>query len=89
MFTKLVCEKLESEKQMSNSDIAEILVREHSTGDPKKNDNIRRRVYDALSVIQAIGLAEKHGKVYVWVGRPSISSTSEDKPMLSRMERIV
>ena len=56
-------------------------------------------MYDALSVIQAIGLAEKHGKVYVWVGRPSISSSSEDKPvsgeaaegniqMLSRMERM-
>ncbi|OAO16594.1 transcription factor Dp [Blastocystis sp. ATCC 50177/Nand II] len=65
-FTKLVCEKLEREKEMSNTDIAETLVQEHTTGDAKKNDNIRRRVYDALSVINAIGLAEKRGKTYVW-----------------------
>ena len=38
-------------------------------------------MYDALSVIQAIGLAEKRGKVYVWVGRPSIMATPEDKPV--------
>ena len=59
-----------------------MLVKEHTTGDPKKvalsihtdlqNDNIRRRVYDALSVIHAVGLAEKRGKTFIWMGRPSI-----------------
>ncbi|KAK8816629.1 hypothetical protein WA538_002490 [Blastocystis sp. DL] len=84
-YTKYVCEKLEQEHEISNTDIADMLVKEHTTGDPKKNDNIRRRVYDALSVIHAVGLAEKRGKTFIWIGRPSIPSPDSSSALCRKL----
>ncbi|KNB42462.1 transcription factor-like protein [Blastocystis sp. subtype 4] len=64
-----------------------MLVKEHTTGDPKKNDNIRRRVYDALSVIHAVGLAEKRGKTFIWMGRPSIPQPDNSSAIKRKLGR--
>lgn len=93
IFTKLVCEKLQENLEMSNSSIADVLVREYSTGDEKKNENIRRRVYDALSVIQAVGLAEKNGKTYKWIGKPTLGNMNDSsnsiRDEVNRLKQVV
>jgi hypothetical protein len=47
--------------------VAECLVRELEFPDEK---NIRRRVYDALNVLMAMGIITKNKKTITWVGLP-------------------
>ncbi|KAK8813328.1 hypothetical protein WA158_002920 [Blastocystis sp. Blastoise] len=68
LFTDLVCRKLRLEGTVTSNEIAERLVKENGGVDGKVDDNIRRRVYDALNVLLAVGIAKKDGKYIKFAG---------------------
>lgn len=79
-FAIRVCEKVESKQLTSYNDVADELV--HETLNPSAyvapdreydEKNIRRRVYDALNVLCAIGVIEKDRKAIRWKGLPRAS----------------
>jgi hypothetical protein len=71
-FSYRVSMKVEEKGCTSYNEVADELVhdmaREHPTYDQK---NIRRRVYDALNVLMAIGVIAKEKKLIRWIGLPS------------------
>lgn len=68
-FSSKVCEKVESKGRTTYNEVADELVLElrHREGDEK---NIRRRVYDALNVLMAVGIFTKEKKDIFWRGLP-------------------
>ena len=77
-FSWRVRAKVEEKKTTTCAEVAKELVDEHEAeaGTPKADisKNIRRRVYDALNVMVAIGLIIKQKKTIRWVGLPSAAS---------------
>jgi hypothetical protein len=78
-FSIQVCEKLRQKGSSTYNDIANLLVEEAkldpimtSLLDPKKHadeeKNIRRRIYDALNVLMAVGVIQRDNKLIVWKG---------------------
>lgn len=83
-FTMRLCEKIEQKSEMTHNEIADELIadlrEEHKAGQfdsPVKEKNVRRRVYDALNVLDAIGVVSKDKKHVEWVGWPGKKSDSE------------
>jgi len=77
-----VCEKVESKGRTTYNEVADELVAEftnpdspHISPDQQQYDekNIRRRVYDALNVLMAMGIILKDKKDIQWKGLPSAS----------------
>ncbi|XP_024391963.1 transcription factor-like protein DPB isoform X1 [Physcomitrium patens] len=81
-FSMKVCEKVESKGRTTYNEVADELVAEftnpdspHVSPDQQQYDekNIRRRVYDALNVLMAVGIILKDKKDIQWKGFPSAS----------------
>lgn len=71
-FSWRVCMKVEEKGCTSYNEVADELVREMSYDSPTYDQkNIRRRVYDALNVLMAIGVITKDKKLIRWIGLPS------------------
>jgi transcription factor Dp-1 len=73
-FSKLVCDKVKEAGTTTHSEVADRLVSElleNASENPRKEKNIRRRIYDALNVLQAAGVLAKSNKSITWVGLPS------------------
>ncbi|KAF8746774.1 hypothetical protein HU200_013321 [Digitaria exilis] len=87
IYSFSVCEKVESKGRTTYNEVADELVAEFS--DPNINidspnpdnpsaqqydeKNIRRRVYDALNVLMAVGIISKDKKEIQWIGLPKTS----------------
>jgi transcription factor Dp-1 len=77
-FSLKVCEKVEQQKVTTYNKVADDLVHELTNpatagiGNKKAYDekNIRRRVYDALNVLMAMGIITKEKKKITWIGLP-------------------
>ena len=74
-YSQKVCEKVEQQKTTTYNHVADELVREltnHPVAQGKAFDekNIRRRVYDAINVLVAIGVLIKDRKDIKWGGLP-------------------
>lgn len=82
-FSMLVLQKVEELGETTYNEVADAIVaslRDKPTADmakgkPRSDQNIKRRVYDALNVLQAMNIIEKQKKAITWVGLPSQSTT--------------
>jgi len=82
-FSMLVLKKVEERGQTSYNEVADDVVAsiramptdDMKNGKPRSDQNIKRRVYDALNVLQAMKIIEKQKKIITWVGLPSQSTT--------------
>lgn len=93
-FSMRVCSKVESKGRTTYNEVADELVtelsRDSSTGDDivqYDEKNIRRRVYDAINVLMAMGAIEKEKKEIIWKGFPngnclSLESCSRERQQL-------
>ena len=75
-FSTRVCKKVEEKQKTSFNEVADEIVHDfvksqESGGKPHNEKNIRRRVYDALNVLMAMGVITKKRKAIVWKGLPS------------------
>ena len=74
-FSMRVCEKVEEKMHTSYNEVANELVEELRLAAQQANTefdekNVRRRVYDALNVIEAVGIITKKKKEIFWSGYP-------------------
>lgn len=74
-FSIKVCEAVESRGVTTYTEVADAVVHEHYTEGKHDEKNIRRRVYDALNVLTAIGAIEKDKKEIKWLGWPQLQNT--------------
>jgi len=84
LFSLKVCEKVEQKRRTTYNEVADEVVDEVCRGmieieSTSKNistehKNIRRRVYDALNVLRAMGIISKEKKEIRWIGLPSSAS---------------
>lgn len=76
-FSAKVCEKVRSKRRTTYNEVADELVAElrHGVADEK---NIRRRVYDALNVLMAVGVFTKVKKDIFWRGFPETPKRKVD-----------
>lgn len=78
-FSLKVCEKVEARNTTTYNEVASLLVKDLTDPETVGLDgnkvydekNVRRRVYDALNVLLAIGIISKEKKTIQWVGLPS------------------
>ncbi|GKV05808.1 hypothetical protein SLEP1_g17774 [Rubroshorea leprosula] len=77
-ISSIVCKKLESKgsttyAEIANEIAAEVSERHNNAGasSDKFHENVRRRVYDALNVLEASDIITKEEKAYQWKGLPS------------------
>lgn len=97
-FSLKVCEKVQSKGVTTYNEVADELVAElqkmAAEGQAEgmgNNKNIRRRVYDALNVLMAMGIITKEKKEIRWVGLPTNSRQDLHKIEVDqevRLERI-
>ncbi|KAH9532189.1 hypothetical protein CY35_19G077200 [Sphagnum magellanicum] len=86
-FSLKVCEKVESKGRTTYNEVADELVSEFTNPDsprisPDQDEkNIRRRVYDALNVLMAMGIILKDKKDIQWKGLPSSASLDDDQEL--------
>jgi transcription factor Dp, invertebrate len=75
---------VEKKKKTTYNEVADDLVSDLSaeTGGPVDQKNIRRRVYDALNVLMAMGIIAKEKKEIQWIGLPT--NTKQDMEALER-----
>lgn len=71
-LTSHVMRVIEELKTSTYSDIASAVVEA-----TKQEGNKRRRVYDVLNVLVAMGILKKNGKTIQWMGEPSPSTNTE------------
>eukprot|EP01134_Creolimax_fragrantissima_P005911 CFRG5911T1 len=97
-FSGKVCEKVRVKGETTYNEVADELVGELTAEnigqDVKKggiydHKNIRRRVYDALNVLRALGIIDKKRKTISWVGLPTDSKVTvknlmEEKVAIAR-----
>mmetsp|Transcript_16802 Transcript_16802/g.44076 ORF Transcript_16802/g.44076 Transcript_16802/m.44076 type:complete len:374 (+) Transcript_16802:189-1310(+) len=74
-FSRRVCAKVEERGVTTYNEVADDLVQEFTSlrgnGASFDEKNIRRRVYDALNVLMAMGIISKEKKEIRWCGLPS------------------
>jgi predicted deacylase len=75
----LVRLKVEQKQLTSYNEVAEELVQECATRGNVDQKNIRRRVYDALNVLMAMGIISKEKKAITWIGLPEGSRMNLDQ----------
>eukprot|EP00727_Mastigamoeba_balamuthi_P010613 m51a1_g6174 hypothetical protein (440) ;mRNA; r:12065-13745 len=92
-FSMLVCKKVENRRVTTYNEVADELVAEGglssqessngaagaTTGSAAADQNIRRRVYDVLNVLIALGVITKEKKSIRWVGLPPNASDEAAK----------
>ena len=76
-----VCEKVQRKGTTSYNQVADELVVEFSAADkhilPNESaydQNVRRRVYNALNVLRAVSIISKEKKEIKWIGLPTNSA---------------
>ena len=82
LFARLVCSKVELRGRTTYNEVSDELVvdfskaEQHTGAGSRVMDekNIRRRVYDALNVLIALGIICKEDKCIVWRGVPGMTS---------------
>ncbi|TKR83212.1 hypothetical protein L596_016837 [Steinernema carpocapsae] len=86
-FTKRVCEKLKVKLEITYNQIADELVKEYfeELANPpagprlhEETKNIRRRIYDSLNVLMALGVIEKSRKSIKWIGMPRSDTGAQE-----------
>ena len=88
-FSMKVCAKVEQKQATSYNEVADELVQEFLQGEGEEivsggmkfdnEKNIRRRVYDALNVLQAAGIISKDKKDITWRGLPTTVDIELDR----------
>eukprot|EP00824_Muranothrix_gubernata_P005334 TRINITY_DN1686_c0_g3_i2.p1 TRINITY_DN1686_c0_g3~~TRINITY_DN1686_c0_g3_i2.p1 ORF type:complete len:508 (-),score=77.21 TRINITY_DN1686_c0_g3_i2:58-1581(-) len=76
-----VCEKVERKRCTTYNEVADELVAEFAreqVGSSPVDQNIRRRVYDALNVLMAMGIIQKERKDIHWRGLPTNARREHD-----------
>ncbi|CAG8501163.1 9354_t:CDS:2 [Paraglomus occultum] len=96
-FSKQVCDKVELKGVTTYNEVADELAEDFATqvlehgGAKVDQKNIRRRVYDALNVLMAMGIIQKDKKEIRWLGLPGErddgSSPSPSATMREELER--
>mmetsp|Transcript_26558 Transcript_26558/g.61152 ORF Transcript_26558/g.61152 Transcript_26558/m.61152 type:complete len:248 (-) Transcript_26558:1027-1770(-) len=85
-FSQKVCKRVEEKGHTSYNEVADELVdeflAEFAGGSGFDEKNIRRRIYDALNVLEAVGIISKEKKEITWKGLPS--SAHNDLEVLKR-----
>jgi transcription factor Dp-1 len=85
---------VESKGRTTYNEVADELVSEYTNPDsprisPDQDEkNIRRRVYDALNVLMAMGIILKDKKDIQWKGLPSSASLDDDQELHVRFSLI-
>ncbi|KAJ3012709.1 Transcription factor Dp-2, partial [Thoreauomyces humboldtii] len=101
-FSKCVADKVETKGTTTYNEVADELVEEFTaearTADSFDNKNIRRRVYDALNVLMAMGIIVKDKKEIKWTGLPieggcqrdleSLQTRNRELHIATQMERV-
>ncbi|MQL91423.1 hypothetical protein Taro_024028, partial [Colocasia esculenta] len=96
IFSKRVCEKVESKGKTTYNEVADELVAEFA--DPSSNlvsfdkqqyddKNIRRRVYDAINVLVAMDIISRDKKEIEWKGLPCTSQSDIEELKAERRIR--
>mmetsp|Transcript_5804 Transcript_5804/g.14753 ORF Transcript_5804/g.14753 Transcript_5804/m.14753 type:complete len:722 (-) Transcript_5804:194-2359(-) len=85
-FSQLVRLKVEQKQRTSYNEVAEELVQECALRGNVDQKNIRRRVYDALNVLMAMGIICKERKAITWIGLPEGSRTNLDHLQMQKEE---
>ena len=76
-LTRQVCDKVKSKRSTSYREVANELVSEIVSGGNEESSSgaesktVRRRVYDALNVLMAMGIIAKDKKEIRWIGLPN------------------
>ena len=87
-FSMKVCAKVELKGTTTYNEVADELVTELMSdgglADEKPN-NIRRRVYDALNVLRAMGIISKEKKEIQWNGLPNMTASDIDRAVTEKM----
>jgi len=95
-FALKVCEQVRTRGVTSYSEVADALVVELGAeaglsaedGAPGDEKNIRRRVYDAINVLMALGVMKKERKAIVWHGLPGERAAGSERLRAERAERL-
>ncbi|KAI8589983.1 E2F/DP family winged-helix DNA-binding domain-containing protein [Geranomyces variabilis] len=87
-FSRCVAEKVQAKGTTTYNEVADELVDEFTTqarnADSYDHKNIRRRVYDALNVLMAMGIIAKAKKEIRWIGLPTEGSYQRDLEALQK-----
>ncbi|KAJ3159121.1 hypothetical protein HDU86_002023 [Geranomyces michiganensis] len=81
-FSRCVAEKVQAKGSTTYNEVADELVDEFTmqarNADSFDHKNIRRRVYDALNVLMAMGIIVRAKKEIRWIGLPTEGSYQRD-----------
>lgn len=79
LFSKRVCDKVKEKGETTYKNVANELVEECKANNEKvREENVKRRVYDAINVLVAMGIIErKKDKQIEWVGLPRTHSEED------------
>jgi len=89
-FSMKVCAKVELKGTTTYNEVAdelvtELMTAEGSEGLDEKPSNIRRRVYDALNVLRAMGIISKEKKEIQWNGLPNMTASDIDRAVAEKL----
>ena len=89
-FSMKVCAKVELKGTTTYNEVADELVTElinaeGGEGLDEKPSNIRRRVYDALNVLRAMGIISKEKKEIQWNGLPNMTASDIDRAVAEKL----
>ncbi|KAI9318822.1 E2F/DP family winged-helix DNA-binding domain-containing protein [Dichotomocladium elegans] len=95
-FSKLVSDKVAERGVTTYNQVADELAADmksnsqNADGTPNGVDqkNIRRRVYDALNVLMAMGIIAKDKKEIRWLGIPPSFNRSQDRQQQQKQEQV-
>eukprot|EP00960_Hanusia_phi_P034031 750778-Hanusia_phi.AAC.2 len=93
-FSARVCRSVEAKVSTTYNDVAEELVnefKESNCADYGDDKNIRRRAYDALNVLTAMGIISKDKRDIKWKGFPPMKSengSSSNPTLLKERSRL-
>lgn len=94
-LTRQVCDKVKSKRTTTYREVANELVEEAVSGGGEEGKTgeqktVRRRVYDALNVLMAMGIIVKDKKEIRWIGLPNAREELESlqKDKIERETRI-
>jgi hypothetical protein len=95
-FSVKVCEKVEAKGHTNYNEVADELVREMGADAEAgladgafDEKNVRRRVYDALNVLEALGIISKTKKDIDWKGWPATLNQSEKTRLEAERSRLL
>lgn len=93
LFSKRVCDKVREKGETSYKSVAHELVQECKQNNEKvKEENVKRRVYDAINVLVAMDIIQrKKDKQIKWVGFPRANNddyfNTTKKSLLEKIEK--